>query len=198
MGRQGLHCASHRGASREPEPWSMSQSLCCAHDNLVLACKFLPQLGPPQCENTLCTGPNHTGGTPFVFFVRVCHPVSKGQHSYFPWPFTSRMLGRTTHLLLSFLAFPAFIPPSLPKGDSLVPAKYWQPVPHIPGAGMTQTHKLRVGMSEFGCLLKRENTCRLYVLLGALLSLLLCQAEWRPARAGGVEETPLQSSNLLQ
>lgn len=160
---------------------------------------FYLSWAPPWCENTLCTGTNHTGGTPFVFFVHVRHPlVSKGQHSYFPWTFPSRMLGRTTHLLLSFLAFPAFISPSLPKGDRLVPAKYWRPVPQLPGAGMTQTHKLRVGMSEFGCLLKRENTCRLYVLLGALLSLLLCQAEWRPARAGGVEETPLQSSNLLQ
>lgn len=107
------------------------------------------------------------------------------------------MLGRTTPLLLSFLAFLAFIPLSLLKGDSLVPAKYWQPLPQLPGAGMTQTHILRVGMSEFGCLLKRENTCRLYVLLGALLSLSFCKAEWRPARVGGVEETPLQSSNLL-
>lgn len=107
------------------------------------------------------------------------------------------MLGRTTSFLLSFLAFPTFIPLSLFKGDSLVPAKYWQPLPQLPGAGTTQTHKLKVGMSEFGCLLKRENTCRLSVLLGALLSLLLCKAEWRLARAGGVEEATLQSSNLL-
>lgn len=37
-------------------------------DNLVLACKFLPQLGHLLCENTLCTGPIHTGETSFVFF----------------------------------------------------------------------------------------------------------------------------------
>lgn len=82
-GRQGLHCASHQGASREPEPWSVAGLLCCAHDdNLVLACKFLPQLGHPQCGNTVCTGLSHTGGTPFVVFAFIGHTlVSKGHFS---------------------------------------------------------------------------------------------------------------------
>lgn len=34
-----------------------------------LHASFLPQLGHPQCEDTVCTGLSHTQGTPFVVFV---------------------------------------------------------------------------------------------------------------------------------
>lgn len=59
--------------SQSPGAWLLC--LCCAHDNLVLARKFLPQLGHAQCENTMCTGLSHTWGTPFVVFAGIGHTL---------------------------------------------------------------------------------------------------------------------------
>lgn len=78
------------------------------------------------------------------------------QGSLFPEPFPFSVLGQTTRLLMRLLAGAAFFPPSLLKGGSPVPAKYWQPLPQLPGAGATQTLKLGVGMSEFRCLCCKE------------------------------------------
>lgn len=123
----------------------------------------------------------------------------KSQSSLFPGPFPFSVLGQTTRLLLSFLAGPAFFCPSLLKGGSTVPAKYWQPLPQLPGAGTTQTLKLggrnvRIQVS----LLERETSAGSVFCFGLYCRFCFVKLIGGLASTGRWKRPPFQSSNLLQ